>query len=210
VELPPLESNLWQRAKAYLELPEDNFNTAVEVTADWADLSEPWLMLQLKAERAFRFKHPEPGTAFSYEDLKAGRHNDEAIIDMVKNRNTRIPPHAPYTISLQDTFQKQGLQVIVKMENIELTPRTPSYFSSTRWVEGHSNEHIVAVALFAYEVTNITDPWIEFRQHTRLKKSYTISTTRKNSQQRMNHGDVYILLESEIRIKRNSKQWRVS
>jgi hypothetical protein len=172
MELPPPESNLWQRAKAYLELPEDNSNTVIKIPDDWADRSEPWFILKVKAARAVRFKHPEPGTAFSYENWKAGRHNDKAIIDMDKNRNIRIPPHTAYTIRIQDAFRKKGLEVIVKMENIELTPQTPSYSSDIWELEGQSNEHIVAVAVFAYEVANIPEPRIEFRQYTRLKKSF--------------------------------------
>jgi hypothetical protein len=58
------------------------------------------------------------------------------------------------------------------MENIELTPQTPSYSNNTWELEGQSNEHIVAVAVFAYEVANIIQPGIEFRQHTDLKNSY--------------------------------------
>ncbi|KAJ5751678.1 hypothetical protein N7520_008595 [Penicillium odoratum] len=35
-----------------------------------------------KLKRLLRFKHPEPGTAFSYEEWKTNRHNDRAIIEI--------------------------------------------------------------------------------------------------------------------------------
>jgi hypothetical protein len=52
MELPPPESNLWQHAKAYLELPEDNSNTLIKIPDDWADRSEPWFILKVKAARS--------------------------------------------------------------------------------------------------------------------------------------------------------------
>ncbi|KAJ5151472.1 uncharacterized protein N7482_010724 [Penicillium canariense] len=179
MELPPPDSDLWQKAKEYLELPEDESNIPVKVPDDWAQgLKSPWDMLRQKVKRVIRFKHPEPGTAFSYEDWKAGRHNDKAIIDIVRHRKNWpthgrpfqpvIPPHTPYKITLQDIFRKQGLQVIVKMENIELTPQTPNYSSDTWQLEGQLNQHIAAVAVFAYDVVNITKARIAFRQYTSL------------------------------------------
>jgi hypothetical protein len=177
MEMPPPDSDLWQRAKEYLELPENGSTTPVAVPDDWAKgESQPWRSLREKVDRLIRFKHPEPGTAFSYEDWKAGRHNDKAIIDIVRERKDWgdqpfkpvIPAHAPYTITLQDTFRKQGLQVIVKMDSIELTPKTPTYSSDSWQLEGQLNEHIVAVAVFAYDIENITEPRIAFCQYTSL------------------------------------------
>lgn len=180
MELSPPDSDLWQRAKEYLELPENGSTTPVEGPDDWADGDRsPWFLLKRKLKRVIRFKHPEPGTAFSYEDWKAGRHNDKAVIDIVSYRKewedrdpppakTVIPPHTPYTITLQDTFRKQGLQIIVKMDSVELTPEAPTYSSDSWQLEGQLNEHIVAVAVFAYDVENITEPRIAFRQYTRL------------------------------------------
>ncbi|OKO93430.1 hypothetical protein PENSUB_12493 [Penicillium subrubescens] len=125
--------------------------------------------------------HPapkEPGTAFSYEEWKTNRPNDKAIIDIVRHRNDRhpnqrsfeplTPPHTPYTISLQDTFRKQGLQITVEMENVELTPQNPTYTNDSWQLDGQLNEHIAAVAVFAYDVSNTTFPKISFRQNTTL------------------------------------------
>ncbi|RAO66335.1 uncharacterized protein BHQ10_002347 [Talaromyces amestolkiae] len=178
-KLPPPESDLWKRAKEYLELPENGSNTPVAAPDGWMEGdSKPWWSIERKLERLLRFKHPEPGTAFSYEEWKTNRHNDKAIIDIVRHRNNWapdrqpfkpiIPPHSPYTISLQDTFRKQGLQIIVKMENIELTPQNPTYTNDSWQLDGQLNEHIAAVAIFAYDVSNITSPKISFRQNTTL------------------------------------------
>lgn len=181
MELPPSDSDLWQRAKEYLELLENGSTTPVEVPDNWGEGDRgPWISIKEKLNRLIHFKHPEPGTAFSYEDWKAGRHNDKAVIDIVRERKDWgdrpfkpvIPVHTPYTITLQDTFRKQGLQVIVKMDSIELTPENPTY-SGTNWqLEGQLNEHIVALAVFAYDIQNITQPRIEFRQNTTLHEYF--------------------------------------
>lgn len=44
--------------------------------------------------------------------------------------------------SLENTFAKQGLQVIVKLANIHLTPDKPTYDGGSWHVEGQLNEHI--------------------------------------------------------------------
>ncbi|PWY70308.1 hypothetical protein BO94DRAFT_539764 [Aspergillus sclerotioniger CBS 115572] len=179
MELPPPDSDLWQKAREYLELPEDGSTTLVALPDDWK--SYPWRRLQQKVWRVLRWKHPEPGTAFSYEDWKTGRHDDRAIIDIVRDRpdwglerpfHPVIPAHTPYMITLQDTFRKQGLQVIAEMDNIEVTPEDPSYSDDSWRLPGQLNEHIVAVAVFTYEVHNITEPRMAFRQHTCLEGSY--------------------------------------
>ncbi|GKZ30895.1 hypothetical protein AbraIFM66950_010584 [Aspergillus brasiliensis] len=179
MELPPPESNLWQRAKEYLELPEDGSATPVAVPEDWQQYT--WVYIKSKAERLLRFRHPEPGTAFSYKEWKNGRHNEKAVVDMrcmrkdphhSRHHKPVPPPHKPYTIRLQDSFRSQGLQIIVKMEDIELKPESPDYEGTDWHMEGQLNEHIAAVAVFAYDIDNITEPQIALRQNTKLDKSF--------------------------------------
>ncbi|KAJ5934160.1 hypothetical protein N7466_003707 [Penicillium verhagenii] len=180
MQLPPPDSDLWQKAKKYLELPERDSTGPVKVPDDWAEGGEgaPWIALEGKMKRALHFKHPEPGTAFTYEDWKTGQHKDKAIIDLFRGQEgldpcyahvkPKVQPHTPYTITLQDTFRKHGLQIIVKMDNIELTPETPAYPGDDWHLEYQLNEHVVAAAVFAYDVKNITEPRISFRQYTLL------------------------------------------
>lgn len=177
-ELPPPDSNLWQRAKEYLELPEDGSATPVPAPEDWQQYT--WDNIERKVKRLLRVRHPEPGTAFSYEEWKTGRHNERAVVDLVRERKDWrkipympvTPPHRPYTIRLQDTFRSQGLQIIVNMENIELTPDNQDYKGTDWHMEGQLNEHVVAVAVFAYDIDNITKPQIAFRQNTKLDESF--------------------------------------
>ncbi|GIJ86245.1 hypothetical protein Asppvi_005131 [Aspergillus pseudoviridinutans] len=177
-ELPPLDSNLWQHAKEYLQLPEGGSATPVPVPDDWQQF--PWGHIERKLRRLLHFRHPEPGTSFSYDEWKTGRHHERAVVDMVRERKDWhhmpykpvTPPHKYYTIRLQDTFREHGLQIIVKMENIELTPDSGSYKGTDWRMEGQLNEHLVAAAVFAYDVVNITEPRIAFRQNTKLDESF--------------------------------------
>lgn len=56
-----------------------------------------------------------------------------------------------------------GLQVIVKLANIELKPGE-SYAGGSWHVEGQANEHIVSTALYYYDCNNITESRLAFRQ----------------------------------------------
>lgn len=56
-----------------------------------------------------------------------------------------------------------GIQVIVKLANIHLTPDDPWYNGGTWHLEGLMNEHICATALYYYDSDNIQDSHLEFR-----------------------------------------------
>ncbi len=135
--LPPLDSDLWSRAREYLERPgcadPDGW------LADWAPGDKrTWDLLLDKARRLVGFKHPEAGTAFSYNDWKTGCHENRAIVDKAPPRHGRsetskdgsLPTASTVTdtnIALQDRFRTQGLQVLVEINSIELSPDTPAY-----------------------------------------------------------------------------------
>ncbi|KAF9481713.1 hypothetical protein BDN70DRAFT_919662, partial [Pholiota conissans] len=74
------------------------------------------------------------------------------------------PLPSPPKFSLRDAYGKRGLQVIVKLANIELTPEKPEYEGGVWHVEGQMNEHIVATALYYFSNSNITPSSLSFRQ----------------------------------------------
>lgn len=86
-------------------------------------------------------------------------------------------------VDLRRDFGQQGLQVIVKLANIELTPEKTKYDGGTWHVEGQlvrffvivffplrphrlptQNEHICATALYYYDNVNTTPSRLAFRQ----------------------------------------------
>ena len=181
--LEPLDSRLdlkptpellrW--VKKYVELPDKGSSLPKEAVKDWEN--NLWEHVLATRRRIMYWKHPEPGTAFSYEDWKT-RNNNEAVVEMVTEgtdyarQNTDFhpvrPDHEPYTITLEDKFRLQGLQVIVKINSIELTPNKPVYPGSSWQLEGQLNEHVVATAIYSFEVENITETRISFRQETSI------------------------------------------
>ena len=66
-------------------------------------------------------------------------------------------------ISLRKGFEEHGLQVIVKLANIELTPEKPTFDGGSWHVEGQLNERICATALYYYDSQNIVDSFLAFR-----------------------------------------------
>ncbi|KAI7308643.1 hypothetical protein KC315_g13278 [Hortaea werneckii] len=77
--------------------------------------------------------------------------------------------HRPFrpsrsTIDLREEFGQKGLQVIVKLANIHLTPDKPTYDGGSWHIEGSLNEHICASALYYYDCENITQSHLSFRE----------------------------------------------
>jgi hypothetical protein len=67
---------------------------------------------------------------------------------------------------LIDKFRDSGLQIIVKMASIELTPEKPSFPVGNWHVEGQVNERICATALYYLSSENVTSSRLFFRVQT--------------------------------------------
>ncbi|KAF9042141.1 hypothetical protein BJ165DRAFT_1485839 [Panaeolus papilionaceus] len=85
-----------------------------------------------------------------------------------------VPRETP-TLSLREKYGKRGLQVIVKLANIVLTPEKPTYEGGSWHVEGQLNEHIVATSLYYYSSENITTSTLGFRQQVSTENTGEIS-----------------------------------
>lgn len=66
-------------------------------------------------------------------------------------------------IDLERKYKDSGLQVIVKLANIQLTPDKPAYDGGSWHVEGKSNEHICATTIYYYDCENVTESSLAFR-----------------------------------------------
>lgn len=118
--------------------------------------------------------HPEPGVSFSYEQWKAGL-SGNAVVKKYRSfgfpdslEDTGGDDHDYYSIRIQDDFRDEGLQVIIKLSSIELTPEKPEYEGGNWHIEGMLNEHIAATALYYYDVDNVTESRISFRTEAEL------------------------------------------
>ncbi|OAL06822.1 hypothetical protein IQ06DRAFT_311930 [Phaeosphaeriaceae sp. SRC1lsM3a] len=67
---------------------------------------------------------------------------------------------------LFDRYKESGLQIIVKMASIELTPSKPAFPAGSWHLEGQLNEHICGTALYYLDSDNIEDNHLSFRMPT--------------------------------------------
>ncbi|QRD01789.1 hypothetical protein JI435_144630 [Parastagonospora nodorum SN15] len=67
---------------------------------------------------------------------------------------------------LVERFASSGLQVIVKMVSIELTPEKPDFPVGGWHIEGQMNEHIAATSMYYLDSENIADNSLYFRMQT--------------------------------------------
>lgn len=64
---------------------------------------------------------------------------------------------------LVDRFRESGLQIIVKMTSIELTPENPDYPGGKWQIDGQMNEHICGTAFYYLDSENVTSSSLSFR-----------------------------------------------
>ena len=83
----------------------------------------------------------------------------EPYLSSIQDRYVDIKPK-----SYIDLSSIPRLQIIVKLANIHLTPKTPKYDGGSWHIEGQVNEQICASALYYYSSTNITPSHLSFRK----------------------------------------------
>ena len=98
------------------------------------------------------------------------------------NREYIMPEPEPFVVppepinnespsDLRRSNQSNGIQVIVKLANINLTPEKPNYDGGSWHIEGQMNEHIVATALYYYDSENISSSRLSFRQSSMVEQA---------------------------------------
>ena len=100
-------------------------------------------------------REPEPGLFATAGDLQTLTGSDNALkVGEFEDFNG--------SIDLAEDF-REGLQIIVKLANIVLTPEKPDYPGGTWHVEGQANENICASAIYYYASENIGNSRLTFR-----------------------------------------------
>ena len=186
---PPITEEEWpnvrSRVREYLNLPEPEKRYRIWPDSGYHDLlasMQPWQwnsseeleeLILAKSSRLYAVKGVEPGISFTYDEWKTGENTGRAIMpkwsdpDEPETRPIPDPDHQYYSISLQDQFE--GLQIIVRVSNIELTPEKPLYKGdSYHNVAGILNEHIVSTAVCYFDLHNIKDAKVSFQQETKI------------------------------------------
>ncbi|OQO14420.1 hypothetical protein B0A48_01297 [Cryoendolithus antarcticus] len=167
---------LW-RARAYMDLPEQpsSINSALHFAPDGDDempdfesdfTGEIDQALRWKHNRLRKIVHPEPGADYTYEQWKEGKapKPDPPKVHYLGGEQEGFN-HEYQKVCLEDEFREQGLQVIVKLASIELTPEKPVFEGGNWHLEGMMNE---PTAIYYYDVENVTSPRLEFRMEAEL------------------------------------------
>lgn len=71
--------------------------------------------------------------------------------------------HGGQRVRIEEQFHGQGLQIIVKLASIELSPTDPAFLRNDWCIEGTCNERIVGVGMLCYSVENIDGARLAFR-----------------------------------------------
>ncbi|KAJ5318111.1 Protein of unknown function DUF4246 [Penicillium antarcticum] len=187
---PPITEEEWpdvrSRVREYLNLPEPEKRYRIWPESGYHDLlasMQPYQwnsseelegLILAKSSRLFAVKGVEPGISFTYDEWKTGENTGRAIMpkwsdpDEPESPPIPDPDHQYYSISLQDQFE--GLQIIVRVSTIELTPENPSYKGDSHHnVAGILNEHIVSTAVCYFDLHNIKDTKVLFQQETNIR-----------------------------------------
>lgn len=112
---------------------------------NWEAEMSAYETVEWKYKRLRNTLIPEPEAA-RYDEWKEGA------------PETRAP------VRIEEGFRAQGLQVIVKLSGIELTPQKRTYDGGNWHLEGMLNEHIVGTAIYYYDCNNVTESRLRFRQ----------------------------------------------
>ncbi|MET9536280.1 DUF4246 domain-containing protein [Streptomyces sp. NPDC006553] len=89
--------------------------------------------------------------------------------DWWENRRPVVPDAPAFTApevpdaSARVDLRGRGLQVIVKLATIHLTPEKPEYAGGSWHVEGMMNERIVSTGIYYWDSENITESRLSFR-----------------------------------------------
>ncbi|MGW2780328.1 DUF4246 domain-containing protein [Streptomyces populi] len=121
----------------------------------------------------YESQEPDYPDKSSYSDreayTEAVRVWEKAQDDWWENRSPTIPdapvftpPESPDESARVD-LRGRGLQVIVKLATIHLTPDKPEYPGGSWHVEGMLNERIVSTGIYYWDSENITESRLSFR-----------------------------------------------
>lgn len=102
-------------------------------------------------------------TIYDQDDYDVDK--EQQLLEERKNYLKEFPPKwekEPVTKDFE-IRDFSNLKVVVKLANIELTPQKPKYPGGTWHVEGTINEDIVATVLYYYDMENIKDSKLAFR-----------------------------------------------
>lgn len=142
-----------------LESPEyvDCYGIAATALEKWKPIRNPM--------------HPNVGDAFSYEEWKSSEREWKGL----EHRGVTLLEHLHddygyFAVNLREQFREGGIQVFVKMTDMDISPDKPSYMGEEWHLAGLPDEYIVATSVYCYDIENVTEPRISFLIDAELLK----------------------------------------
>lgn len=126
--------------------------------------ADPYGWYDSKPEYPNRSAH---GDDAAYQEARGAW--EEAMDDWWENRSPVVPDAPAFTppevpdASARVDLRGRGLQVIVKLATLHLTPEKPGYAGGSWHVEGMLNERIVSTGIFYWDSENVTESRLGFR-----------------------------------------------
>ncbi|KAK3339955.1 hypothetical protein B0T25DRAFT_365827 [Lasiosphaeria hispida] len=149
-----------------------SIQTRFDLPPEANEITEDEIYEALNLEMIAAYEEKNGTIEIREEDLRWEQDKDAARIRH-KWRKVREPiypeprEYEPVTYVREDSirrkFKDNGLQVIVKMATIELTPEKPDFPAGGWHIEGQMNEHIAATSLYYLDSENITPSHLSFR-----------------------------------------------
>jgi len=153
----------------YLALPDHpEYDSAEDDEEDQAFKDGTWKddeeiemeqALDWKFKRIRGVEHPEPGEDYSYDEWKAGLSTKKRNASY--GHQTEVLRHEYSQVNLEKEFRDRGLQVIVKLASVELTPEKPEY-SGGNW---HLEVSRIPSTSFPENETDIFQGMMNERKH---------------------------------------------
>ncbi|KAK9415968.1 hypothetical protein SUNI508_09928 [Seiridium unicorne] len=148
------------------DVPMDSVELLEEYGLSWA-VEKKWRRMRI-------IIHLDAGVGYTYDQWENGQASNAVVnpnfsYSVVQPPDPRRVSRHYYDVNLRKDFGERGLQVIVKLSSIELTPETPTYGGGNWHIEGMVNKHIVATAIYYYDVDNVTESRISFRTEAELE-----------------------------------------
>jgi hypothetical protein len=107
------------------------------------------------------------------EEVRAAMHEAScAKIAPVTPQKWKAPEDWPHR---ENSLKNRQLQVIVKLANVVLDPKNPTYPGGSWHVEGMANERIVASGIYYYESENISESLLSFRKHVEAPRHLRVN-----------------------------------
>ncbi|RSL78137.1 hypothetical protein CEP51_008470 [Fusarium floridanum] len=156
------DDSLWAPELDVAKFKDIDANLTHEELAELEDMA-----YKLGKEQHERIRNGLPPLAPNIEDRHIARGKWEKVREakLLEPRDCEEIDYTPEQ-NLREKFQENGLQVIVKMASIELTPENLEFLAGGWHLEGQMNEKICATTLYYIDSENVTPSHLSFRTQT--------------------------------------------